>query len=81
MRLETIVDQPTLTPKQFEAEFLRNVREDDGTAADAMLAAGRPIHIRREDTPPGHVIRIYPDGREELIYVDLGPAKTRRRSN
>lgn len=69
--VETTVDRRTLTPNQFETEFLRNVQEDDDTAAEAMLTSGRPIHIRRSDTPAGHVLRIYPDGREELAHVDL----------
>lgn len=55
----------------FERSFLRNIREEDGSAAEAMLKAGRPIHIRRTDTPPAHVIRIHPNGLEELVYVDL----------
>ena len=45
--------------------------EDDGAAAKAILAAGRPIHIRRDDTPPGWVIRKFPDGREELVFIDI----------
>jgi hypothetical protein len=36
-----------------------------------MLAAGRPVHILRDDTPPEHVLRVYPDGREELVHVDI----------
>jgi hypothetical protein len=54
----------------FEAEFEREIMQDDDSAASQMLAAGRPIHVAREDTPPGYVIRIYPDGREELVAVD-----------
>jgi hypothetical protein len=57
--------------ENFEASFLHSVREDDGSAAEAILVAGRPIHIRRTDTPTAHVIRIHPGGREELIHVDL----------
>jgi hypothetical protein len=47
----------------FEAEALA----DDDSAAREILAAGRPIHLRRPDTPKGCVIRRWPDGREELI--------------
>ena len=54
----------------FEREFEEEIAKDDDSAARAMHAAGRPIHISREDTPPGHVVRIHPDGREELIRVD-----------
>lgn len=59
---------------EFETEFERAIMEDDDSAARAILASGRPIHISRADTPAGHVIRIYPDGREELIRVDLEAA-------
>lgn len=59
----------------FERSFLRNIHEADGSAARGMLQAGRPVHIRRTDTPPGHVIRIHPDGREELVLVDADYAK------
>ena len=54
----------------FEEEFDRLIREDDGSAADEILASGQPISIAREDTPAGHVIRLYPDGHEELVRVD-----------
>ena len=54
----------------FEEEFDRLIREDDGSAADEILASGQPISIAREDTPAGHVIRLYPDGREEIARVD-----------
>ncbi len=59
----------------FERSFLRNIHEADGSAARAMLLAGRPVHIRRTDTPPGHVIRIHPNGQEELVHVDSDYAK------
>ena len=58
----------------FEADFDRAIVEDDDSAASEMLAAGIPIHISREDTPVGHVIRVHPDGREELIIVDRAAA-------
>ncbi|MBX9815414.1 MAG: hypothetical protein K2X76_11995 [Sphingomonas sp.] len=50
------------------------IGEPDDRAARMLHAAGKPIHITRETTPDGHVIRIYPDGREELIRVDLDEA-------
>ena len=54
----------------FESEFEHEIAKDDDCAATRMLAAGLPIHIAREDTPPGYVVRINPDGREELVVVD-----------
>ena len=55
---------------RLEADFDRMAFEDDDTAAREILASGTPIHIARDDTPPVHVIRVYPDGREELVRVD-----------
>ncbi len=54
----------------FAEEFDRLIREDDGSAADEILASGQPISIARDDTPQGYVVRLYPDGREELMKVD-----------
>lgn len=54
----------------LEVDFDRMAFEDDDSAAREMLAAGLPIHIAREDTPAGYVIRIDPDGGEELVRVD-----------
>jgi hypothetical protein len=66
-----------------EEQFLRELERDDDTAARMHLAAGRPITYREADTPPGHVIKKYPDGRRVLVRVveggeqpvrDLSPA-------
>ena len=54
----------------FAEKFDRLIREDDGSAADEILASGQPISISREDTPEGFVIRLYPNGHEELVKVD-----------
>ena len=54
----------------FAEEFDRLIREDDGSAPEEILASGHPISIAHEDTPEGHVIRLYPDGHEELVKVD-----------
>lgn len=43
---------------------------EDGDAAQEHLAAGRAVPYLDDDTPPGHVIRRYPDGRRELVRVD-----------
>lgn len=55
----------------FEAEFDSEIAKDDDSAAREILASGQPIHISREDTPEGYVVRVHPDGREELVQVDL----------
>ncbi|GAA4249968.1 hypothetical protein [Azospirillum formosense] len=38
-----------------------------GEAAREHLAAGQPIYIANDQTPANHVIRRYPDGRQELL--------------
>ena len=57
-----------------EVEFWTSVEAelvpDDGEAVRTHLAAGRAISYRDPDTPPGHVIRRYPDGRRELVRID-----------
>ena len=55
---------------RLEADFDSLAVEEDDSAAREILASGVPIHIARDDTPPGHVIRVHPDGREEIIRVD-----------
>ena len=66
-----------------EEEFLRELESDDGAAAREHLAAGLPIAYCEADTPPGHVIKKYPDGHRVLVRVvegreypvrDLSPA-------
>lgn len=50
-------------------EFAMEHMEDDGQAAKAHLAAGRPITYC-DDLYPDTMIRKWPDGRRELIEVD-----------
>ena len=47
---------------------------DDGAAARAHLAAGRPITYT-DDSFPDHMIRKWPDGRCELIDIDIKTGK------
>ena len=61
--------------ESFEREFDRMARHDDDSASREILASGMPIHIANDDTPEGCVIRVYPDGREELIRVDWEAAR------
>jgi len=66
--MEMAVDKDDIA--KFEADFERMALEDDDSEAKKILASGNSIHIAREDTPPGYVIRLFPDGHEELVYVD-----------
>ena len=55
-----------------QKEFKARAKKPNGDAAKEMLALGYPVPYRNSDTPPGYVIRRYPDGREELEPVNLG---------
>jgi hypothetical protein len=59
---------------RLTAEFERTALADDDSAAREILASGMPVDVARDDTPPGHVIRIYPDGREACVSVDRAEA-------
>ncbi|WP_179404339.1 hypothetical protein [Burkholderia guangdongensis] len=52
----------------FEA-FEREVEGTGDEAARHHLNAGRPIYVG-EDAFPGRVVRLYPDGRRELMRLD-----------
>lgn len=52
------------------SDFDRAIRLDDDSAARRILANGWPVHVAYDDTPAGHVVRVYPDGREELVSLD-----------
>lgn len=54
----------------LDGDFEQAAAIADDTAAREMLALGLPIHIARDDTPAGHVIRVFPDGREQVVAVD-----------
>jgi hypothetical protein len=55
-----------MTPAQ-ERALLRELERTDGSAAREQLAAGFPIYYRKDNTPPGLLIKKYPDGRRELV--------------
>jgi hypothetical protein len=46
------------------------VNSDWDPGAD-LLAKGYPIYYRLQDTPEGKVLKEYPNGKIELIAVDL----------
>lgn len=61
-----------MTPEQahqFWEQFENELDGDTGEAAKAHLAAGRPIYYM-DDAHPGQIVRLYPDGRRELVSVD-----------
>jgi hypothetical protein len=52
-------------------EILEEMANSYWDAGTALLAKGYPIFYREEDTPKGNVLKEYPDGKIELIAVDL----------
>ena len=59
------------TPQALDEEFKRRARQDSGEAARRLLARGRTVSYLDKDTPAGHVKRKHPDGRIEIVKVDL----------
>jgi len=55
--------------------FVKSVLQDDNSAAQAHLKAGRPIYYRKRDTPANLVIRESPCGKRELIEVTSSGAE------
>ena len=45
------------------------LRYDDGLAAQKHLEAGRAVYYADEQHP-GEVIRLFPDGRRQIVSVD-----------
>lgn len=58
---------PATDPWETEAAELD---ADAGEAARAHLAAGRAVPYVDDDTPVGHVMRLLPDGRREMVRVE-----------
>ncbi|WP_063828295.1 hypothetical protein [Paraburkholderia caledonica] len=61
----------SLDERTFEAEFLDRLAHDDGSAAQAHLAAGRPIYYHDPNTSADLVIKLFPDGTHQLVRFDL----------
>ena len=51
-------------------DLLHAAQHDDGAAAKEHLQAGFPIYYVKDDTPPGLLIKEYPNGRRELVRFD-----------
>ena len=55
------------------ASFVRDVINDDGSAAKEHLEAGRAIYYVDKATPKGLLIKEHPGGRRELVrFCPLG---------
>ena len=50
-------------------EIENALRHDDGLAAQQHLAAGRAVYYA-DERYPGEVIRLFPDGRRQIVSVD-----------
>jgi hypothetical protein len=55
--------------RRFFEAFEQEIEGAGDEAARHHLNAGRPIYVG-EDAFPGRVIRLYPDGRRELMRLD-----------
>lgn len=62
-------DNGDIDPNDVHEQLWRDLEKIDGddTAAREHLAAGRAIYVAEDDTPPGLLIKKYPDGRRELV--------------
>lgn len=66
-QLKALID-----PDDELATILENAGlHDDGAAARSHLEAGFPIYYSEFDTPADAIIKEYPDGRRELVRVDV----------
>ena len=63
---------------ELERRFEQRAKVPSDIEARRHLAAGRAIPFRERDTPPGHVLRMHPDGRVELVEVKLPQPKARQ---
>lgn len=64
------IDRPT--PEALDENSKRRARLTSRGAADGLLARGRAVSYRENDTPAGHVTRRYPGGCLETVKIDLG---------
>ena len=48
----------------------QSIFADDGRAAKAHLAAGRPVYYG-DPKYPGQIVREFPDGHREIVTIDL----------
>ena len=71
MDVHAAKDQPS-SPQALDENFKRRSRHASGEAAEGLLARGRTVSYREKDTPAGHVIHRHPDGRIEIVLIDLG---------
>ncbi len=69
MAVEALDHMTPAEEKRFWATFEYVLASDDGHAAKAHLADGRPIYYRDDRYDVGYV-RKWPDGRLELVTVD-----------
>ena len=69
LEIEKLENMSPVEEQVFWATFEKALANDDGAAAKAHLAAGRPIHYC-DDLYPNDYIREWPDGRRELVAVD-----------
>ncbi|MEM5432818.1 hypothetical protein [Cupriavidus oxalaticus] len=68
--LKSLDDASPLEEQQFFAVFESMIANDDGAEAERHLMAGRAIYIS-DPRYPGRAVREHPDGRHELMRLEL----------
>ncbi|WP_454874780.1 hypothetical protein [Paraburkholderia xenovorans] len=48
-----------------------SIERDDGSAAAAHLAMGKPVYIVDESTPSDAITKLWPDGTREVVRFTL----------
>lgn len=70
-----ILDEaPATEEEDFFAAFEMMIANDDGAEAARHLRQGRAIYIT-DPRYPGRAVREYPDGRRELMRLDMAHGK------
>lgn len=68
--MATQIKQPQADDEEELAAFIEAAILHDDNAFAPHFAAGHPVYIREADTPPRHVVKLFPNGHRELIGFD-----------
>jgi hypothetical protein len=68
--IEHVERMTSAEENQFWIALEKALRHDDGDAAKSHLAAGHSVYYRDDGFPDG-IVREWPDGRRELVSIDM----------